>query len=300
MPATVQTLASDVLRVVRGQATYYQVRKAIEDALKWIDQQANWEFLHKETNLNVEAPYSTGTVSVTAGATAVTGAATVWSVPWKYKTIKLTDRQMPYAVASFGSAITLTLGSALSGSTNISGGTYQIYQRRYALPTDCEPGRDLFIRGPMGTGPDADGIIVKKGKLAFDRISDPRFTAGRTVYYTDDEYDQVNYVPTIAMYPFPTLAGEYFLSYYTTLTIPTLDSDRVMIPPAFEAAVVKLAAANVKLDNGSQGWLALQQQGQEMVRALFVRFGASAAYDNRPEMGAPRDMFASDSLFYTN
>jgi hypothetical protein len=73
-----------------------------------------------------------------------------------------------------------------------------------------------------------------------------------------------------------------------------------MIPPAFEAAIVKLAAANMKLDMGSQGWLALQQQGQEMVRNLFVRFGASAAYENKPTPSQPRGDWASDSLLYTS
>jgi len=299
MPRTILSLGSDVIREVRGQATYYEARKAIENALNWVDSQANWEFLHKETNLNVEAPYSTGTVSVTAGTTAVTGAGLVWNTGWRYKTIKFADRQMPYLIASFGSPTTLILTTALSGTANISSGDYQIYQRRYALPSDCEPGRDLFIRGPRATGPDGDGIIPKRGKLSFDKLADPHFTAGRTVYYSDDEYDQTNNVPTIALHPWPTLAGEYFLSYYTKLTVPTADGARIMIPEAFEMAVVKLAAAEIKQRNNHQGWLALQQQGQDMVRGLFLRFGASAAYETRPIVSEPPDMFASNSILYT-
>jgi len=302
MPArTVVSLAHDTLREVRGQATYYDARKAIENALNWIDAQTNWEFLHKESLINVEPPYSTGTVSVTAGTTAVTGSATVWSASWAYKTIKLANRQLPYAVASFGSATALTLGSALSGSANITAGTYQIYQRRYALPTDCEPGRDLFIRGPQTTGSRGGGVIPKKGRLTFDRLADPFFQSGPPMIYSDDAYDETANVATIALYPFPTVSGEYFLNYYKKLTIPLADAARIMIPEAFEMAVIKLAAAELKQRNNNQGWLALHQQGQEMVRSLFLRFGASPAYENlaNESSGGPADMFAADSLLYT-
>ncbi|MGH9845207.1 MAG: hypothetical protein ACREEM_41350 [Blastocatellia bacterium] len=301
MARTILSLSHDVLREVRGQATYYEARKAVENALNWIDALTNWEFLHKEGLINVEPTYSTGTVAVTAGATAVTGTGTVWSASWSYRAIKFADRQLPYLIASIGSATALTLASPLSGSVNITAGSYQIYQRRYALPTDCEMGRDLFIRGPRMTGTRGDGIIPKKGRLEFDREADPFFQSGPPRIYSDDAYDETNNLPTIAFHPYPTIAGEYFINYYKKLTVPqSPESARIMIPESFEAAVLMLAAAEVKQRMNHQGWLALQQQGRELVRSLFTRFGASPAYENlaRADYEELPEMFGASGQLY--
>lgn len=301
MARTVLHFVSDILREVKGQATPLEARQALQDALNFIDSKTNWEFLLKATNLNVEPSYSTGTVSATAGTTAVTGSGTTWSTGWKYKTIKFADRQMPYAVASFGSATSLTLDSALSGSTAISGGTYLIYQRRYALPTDCEPGRDLFIRGPRGTGYDARGVIPKKGRMGFESTLDPQYNYGPTMNYSDDEYDETNNVATIRLDPYPTASGEYYLVYYKKLTVPTTDASRIMIPEAFETAVILIGASFIKRRSNMQGWLNLRTDAESMLATLYNRFGASAAYEDAIDYAMNCDsLYAESSLMYTS
>lgn len=301
MPRTVGQFVHDILREVRGQATPLEARQALQDSLNYVDTKSNWEFLLKWKNLNVETTYSTGTVSVTAGAVAVTGASTAWSTLWRYKTIKFADRQMPYAVASFGSGTSLTLDSALSGSDNITGGRYLIFQRRYALPTDCEPGRDLFIRGPRPVG--CNGIIHKKGRLSFEIKSDPTYQTGLPYCYTDDEYDETNNVGTILIDPYPTRADEYRLVYYKKLTVPTADSARVIIPEAFETLLIKKAAAMIKQRGGQQGWLALDQQAENLILALYSRFGASPAYENILEImdrSDSSDVYGESGLLYAD
>jgi hypothetical protein len=298
---TVLHFVSDILREVKGQATALEARQALQNALNFIDSKTNWEFLLKATNLNVEPAYSTGLVSATAGTTSVTGSGTTWSTGWTYKTIRFAARQMPYAVASFGSATSLTLGSVLSGSANIAAGGYTIYQRRYALPTDCEPGRDLFIKGTRGTGVFGEGVIVKQGRMSFETKSDYQYQSGNTSMYSDDEYDETNNLATIRLDPYPTVSGEYYLVYYKKLTVPTLDSSRIMIPEAFEMAVVKLAAAEIKQRNNMQGWLNLQTQAEGLLATLFNRFGASAAYEDQIEIAMDdwNAIYATSSLMYT-
>lgn len=299
MPRTVVQFVHDILREVRGQATPLEARQGLQDALNYVDAKTNWEFLLKEKILNIQETYSTGTVSVTAGTTTVTGTGTVWSTGWQYKTIRFGDRQMPYAIASFGSGTSLTLDSALSGSSNITGGNYLIYQKRYALPTDCEPGRDLFLRGPRSVG--RGGVIHKKGRMSFEDYADPMYV-GTPTCYTDDEYDEVNNVATIRIDPYPTRAEEYKVVYYKKLTVPTADSARVMIPEAFETLLIKLAASAIKQRNNHQGWLALTAQAEEMLRALYNRFGASPAYEDILEVMDARDSIgphAESGLLYS-
>lgn len=300
MPRTVGQFVHDILREVRGQATSLEARQALQDSLNYVDSKSNWEFLIKEKNLNVEATYSTGTVAVNAGSAAVTGTLTVWDTTWKYKTIKFNDRQIPYAVASFGSPTGLTLDTVLSGSTNITGGTYLIFQRRYALPTDCEPGRDLFIRGPRPLG--RDGIIHKKGRVSFEERSDPTYQTGQPYCYTDDEYDETDNVATIRIDPYPVKAEEYKLVYYKKLTVPTADAARVIIPEAFESLLIKKSAAIIKQRGGQQGWLALDQQAEQLLQSLYNRFGASPAYENILEImdrGAQIGVYGESGLLYT-
>lgn len=284
---------------MRGQCTHLEARQAIQNAIDHVDSKCNWEFLLKSANLNIEPTYTTGTVAVAAGGTAVTGTGTTWVVSWRYKTIKLQNRLLPIKVSSFGSATAAVLANPLSGSTNITADTYVLYQNRYALPSDCDPGRDLLIRGPVGVGPDGWGFIPKIGRMAYEDMF-PAY-GGNVLYYTDDEYDETNNVGTIQFGPnYPVASGEYQIVYYKKLTVPTTDAGVVAhIPQAFERVLINRAAAELMRTKNMQGWVALQTEADTMLQQLYARHAASPAYEQ--QLQGLRDMpeiFSQDSLMH--
>jgi hypothetical protein len=295
---TVVQYIQDILREVRGQATASEARQALQNSINYVDSKGNWEFLLKSAALSIEPPYRTGTVSITAGTTAVTSSGATWSTLWKYRDILFSTREMPYAIASFPTASTATLAAAISGTASIVTGTYVIYQARYALPADCEPGRDFFIRGPNGSGPKGDGIITKLGRLSFEHKVNWQ-TSGQVLHYTDDEFDETARTATIRLWPYPSGSAGYYLCYYKKMTVPTADADYVMVPEAFEKMLINRAACEIMRSKAMPGWVGLSQDAEGMMRALHGRFTASAGYDQSLQVTDDENpLYAESDLLY--
>jgi hypothetical protein len=283
MARTGLQMAADVIREARGQADMQEARQALQDAFNKIDGLANWEFMKKEVLMNFRAVYSTGHVAVSAGGTAVTGSGTVWDPTWTYQEIKFASRRLAYPVTVIGGATSLTLASALSGTAAITSDTYRLYQPRFALPTDCEPARDMRIKGPQGWGRYGDGDLSKleQGRVANRRI-DEIGAPNNPVFWTDDEFDDAAHVGTIRLWPFPTVAGEMRLTYYRKLPAPTSSSVTVL-PEAFERLPILIAASQLMRLRKQMGWQERDAEATMMLKALYARHAASPAYENRPE-----------------
>lgn len=121
-----------------------EIMQALNTAHLEIHGAYDWPWAYKEVNINVNPPYSTGTVSVALNSTAVTGVGTTWDVSWTNKRIRLANGQ-DWLVASIGGVGTLTLAQPYHGETALSGETYTIYQDVYQMPADFEPGKDLTV-----------------------------------------------------------------------------------------------------------------------------------------------------------
>jgi len=123
-----------------------QAQQLVSDAFLQLCQEEDWQFLITETVLTTEAPYSTGTVVSTPGSTAVVGTATVWVNTWTRKVIVLNGT--PYRIASVTDNTNLVLEAEYGGPAALSAASYDIYQDEYALPADCDWGRDLYFLDP--------------------------------------------------------------------------------------------------------------------------------------------------------
>lgn len=308
---TVKQFVSDITREVRGQCTSLEAQQALRDALDIIDSKANWEFLVTKTLVNLNAPYSDGYVAVISPmGTGVAGSGTSWAAlnaaPYtaKYLSLKTSSRRMPYDVLSISNNILLFLTTPLSGTTGVSANeSYVLYQTRYALPADCEPGRDLKLTGPIGMGMDGTGGIRKIPNLSFERKRQLlQVSPGGPWWYTDGPYDETNKVATIQVWPYPTAAGELRLTYYRKLTIPTAVTDNVMIPEAFERLPIMLAAAQIMQTKNQQGWLEKKTMAEKMMGDLYARHAVSPAYDTEIEpslSGHSSEMAGMDGSLYT-
>lgn len=305
---TLLEATSDVLREVRGQATNYEAVQALQDAINAIDASANWEFLIATRLINLHAPYSTGTVSINSGTNIVTLAGGTWPTevsPFgEYREIKFADRGLPYKVSVVTDATHATLTTNLSGtaSTHIVNGAYVLYQARYPLPIDCEPGRELTLKGPASIG-----NIRKIERMTYDRRW-TELTGGSSfpMRYTDDEYDSANANGTIRLEPYPTTAIEVRLTYYRKMIVPEAGSQILMIPEAFERAPILAAAANILRRKNMPGWQIMRQEAADLLNKMYNRYAASAAYEGKVEpdfsdiLDGQDEIWGGDSLMYTS
>lgn len=296
---TVQQYMMDIFRATGGQAHMGQVQQALSDALKLMDSKGNYVFLGTTSLLSTDAPYSTGTVSVTGGTATVTGTGTAWSPFWVNREIKFGARELPYGIASVDSPTSLTLAQNLSGA-DIVNGSYVMYRAVYPLPTDCEPGRDQMIRGGIAHG--RRGRIVKFTRpLHESRATDLR-GGGNILWFTDEMVDTQG-IGYIRLYPYPSAVYDLRLFYYRSMRLPTGLADTLPIPPAFEMCPIKLATAAIKKGKGMQGWMQDEKEGNDMMNDLYNRHAASAAYEQMSDpddnYGDPAGLYGESDFLYT-
>ena len=99
---------------------------------------ADWDPLIKEANLSMTAYYNTGTATVSAGSTSVTGVGTTWTTAMtstdSYK-IKFSGNDNVYDFTYVG-ATSGTISPALSQATDLTTVSYKIFRDEYSLASD--------------------------------------------------------------------------------------------------------------------------------------------------------------------
>lgn len=290
----------DVVRETSGQANVTECFQAIKDAVKAIDSQGNWTFLHADRNISIHPPYSAGTISGSGGSAVVTGTGTSWDTGWFGRTLVF-DGRLDYPVFGVGGPTALTLRDTLSGSDAFVDRPYTIYAYRYLLPDDCEPGRDVVLKGSSNYG--RGGEIRKYPRALHERRKyETASVSGCPRWYTDGELDEATNRPSIILYPFPSAATELRLFYYHSFSIPNSVAHFITVPMAFERLIILKASSIIMGRKKMPNWLEKETEANKMMADLFNRHGASSAYDLQIEVGdydeyMPGDAF-QDSIYY--
>lgn len=146
-PLTLSELRTDFLNRVR-EATGVTATNTIVDRylnLGLVDMHLHkqWWWAERRDVIVTRDDYSTGTVTVSEGATAVTGASTVWTTANAFGVnnaraddkITLGAVSDVYRISAVGSATSLTLASRFTGS-DLSAGSYTVFQDEYSLASD--------------------------------------------------------------------------------------------------------------------------------------------------------------------
>jgi hypothetical protein len=149
-PTTYSDLYTDLMNRVRADTTTTAqitlAKRYVNVALQDVHIQQNWPWAERRAVLQVQAPYTDGTVAIAlATRTTVTGTGTLWNTAvtgmgftnvtagGKMQFAGTTD---PYGVATVTSDTALTLTDRYLGSTALSGATYTFYKDEYALAAD--------------------------------------------------------------------------------------------------------------------------------------------------------------------
>ncbi len=106
----------------------------IADVYRDILRELAWTRENVTTVLQTAAPYTTGTVTLTHGSTAVTGSGTTFTTAMTGRGFRATGRDEIYEF-SYVSATAATLDRPFEGTTGSTG--YKIFQFVYLLPSDC-------------------------------------------------------------------------------------------------------------------------------------------------------------------
>lgn len=149
--------AGDFIREAMSRLAGLQELEAktlYSDALRYLYAKHGWRFLLQNDILSTEAPYETGTVSVTNGTAAVVGSGTTWSTGWANRRIVISGQPQVYDLLVTG-ATTATLRAGgvnklWPGATD-SGLTYRIYRDIYTLSSACDWGRDFIWWDPANS-----------------------------------------------------------------------------------------------------------------------------------------------------
>lgn len=282
-------LTSEVYRQLNApaqRATVFEIQQAINDALNEIYSYHNWHFLIDRYDIPTVGTYTTGTVTVTQGATAVSGSGTAWDTNWANKKIFIEGDPAERMINGFTTPTDLSLRFPYSSSlTTTTGLTYTIYQDEYPVP--ISPGRDIMIINPTLRL----RLIKPERYTAEDRTTWTRFVGGPgPTLYTDAGTDISGKIPGTIASPttgqilfkfFPTFnAVQTLILYYYRTFFPLVnDADTTVLPQEFEDVLIKLALYRLRKTYGLPGWIEDMKMAFRQLVQFRERDNLQTAYD---------------------
>ena len=236
---------------VTSQAKRY-ANTALHDMVFGFEYKLPW--LERNATLIVQAPYTTGTVSVAAGSTTLTGVTTLWDTNNTYGVknarttgkLNLGDNNI-YSVNAVGGDTSITLNERYVASADLSASTYIYFEDEYSLASD-------FLKL----------VDVKRFTTAYDipvigrnefrkRYPRPNISGTpRVCTLLDKSFSgSTSPVMTVQFYPYPSTTMLIPYSYITTnLAVSSAgveaasmssDDDEPALPKRYRNAIVEYA-----------------------------------------------------------
>jgi len=243
------------VEIVVSTENLNKLKTLINVAYDMVCSSFEWWFLQKKFIINLEPPYSTGTVDVTEKSSAIVGSSTLWAANVAAKGMFNVDGDAEISpIQSVGSNTAIVLGVTDTEVTykedTATGKSYNIWTNVYALPSDfkemLQPHQAFWPFYPQPLG------IREFRRMQRDFGTDE----GKPEFYTlesDEDGTQ-----SIIFTPFPdelsTVEGDYVLE----VTPLSADGDKPLIPRDYRDAIAWKAL---------QGWF--QGERNDMERARY-------------------------------
>ena len=199
MPNTYPKTSDDIVYAVRVRAKVASDDTNNIDAIKTFIQQrylnicteTRWRWLRNDRDLKIEAPYTTGTVSVTNDSRTITGSGTSWTEAMVGAKIVINDGEI-FEILSVSSATSLSISERYQGTT-ASSLAYSIYRDEYPLWPDFDQIENIWHDYSNMAG---NGKVypVSPDEMVVLKTSKPS-SNGKAIYYTIDGVDTYNSVP---------------------------------------------------------------------------------------------------------
>ena len=283
-------LTHEVLRSVNSpvqKATVFDAQQAINDSYRDLCQHYNWPWLLDRYDIALEAPYTTGTISVAIGSTTVTGVGTAWNFAagaagWWNKKLLLTPNNVGLEIVQFNSATQLTLRFPFTAGAAVVNSGYQVYQDDY--PTPVISGHDMVFSNPQWlmmriNKVDSWTMVDKTQFQPFLAVQGPQMVAdsGADWNTLSPTYNQ----PRFRFWPIPNSAQIITMQYYKIPVPLALDADLTILPPEFEEILIKTARFRIKQRFGIQGWMEDQRTAAQALIEFKNRQATAVALDQQ-------------------
>lgn len=214
-----------------------QVLQFINNRYQEICMGTHWRWLKAAYDFNLEAPYSTGTVSATLGDATVTGVGTAWSTQnVQPKDVIFFDSvSQVYHVASRTSSTELELETEFSGDESITDDTYTIGRNQYELPSTTDHLISFII--------DSKHKMIPLGVEDFRRLqaTDPT-RVDMPQYYSMVRRDTDDDSVYMEVFPTPDKAYQCHIDYTVRILYLEDDTDCYPIIPDRYRAVLYYGA----------------------------------------------------------
>jgi hypothetical protein len=143
--STLGQLRQEIVQIAPGVALPV-IGGFIRDRYTQVLDTLNWTRLYAQAILEIPSTYNTGTVAVTNGTTALTGAGTTWTALMTGRMFRIGSESQWYNF-SYLSATTGTLDRAYMGTTAAAAG-YKLNQNLVVLPAEARIIEDVICLDP--------------------------------------------------------------------------------------------------------------------------------------------------------
>jgi hypothetical protein len=196
----------------------------------------HWRWLKAAYDFNLDAPYSTGTVTATLGSTDVTGTSTAWtSVLVQAKDLFFVDgSSVVYHVSERTSSTTLSLETEFSEDTTTDSG-YTIARNQYRLPSSTDHLVSFIVN--------SQDKMIPLGLSDFRRVQASQAgLTGQPKYYTMSRRDTDDDAVYIEVYPSPDKQYQCHIDYTVRIAFLEDSTDCYPIIPDRYRAVLYYGA----------------------------------------------------------
>lgn len=229
------------LRRMSGNKTGAQadarIIQAGNDALDQLAKERDWSWYLRRGYLSIQAPYRTGTVSITQGsqqATLVGGTWPTWAASGK---LYVSNSTPAIDVLSRDSATVLTLAGAWN-NTAVTGGTYTLFQDAYTLPVN-------LLRF---------GYILPGQNWGWGGAPTPIENIWRlqNVFTTSNSFPAQFGIAQgkVIVYPYPSQAATFGYTFRARPQPLSSSSDIIDIDPAFKEVLWKAGTYQISVQFG--------------------------------------------------
>jgi hypothetical protein len=262
-PTTFEDLYTDLANVVRVNVsqsdTLIQLKRYINICLHdmHVNYQYKFPWCERQSTLITMAPYTTGTVSIPAGSTTLTGSGTAWNTVNTYNVknmrtggkVTIAGSTDIYRVASVSGDTSATLSTRYVASSDASAAEYRYFEDAYGLATDFLRPVDQQIFS------DAWGIPLIDRTEFRRRYPRPNIPGKPQVACILDEGFNATTTPVrkIVFHPYPDAAYVIPYAYVSSavgvdssglnLTSLSATSDEPIVPLRYRHCIVLGAAA---------------------------------------------------------
>jgi hypothetical protein len=212
------------LRLWVPDAPIFLAQTLIRDRYRRAAERRPWSALRKEGQFLVQAPNTTGTVTLVRGSATITGSGTAFAATDQYRQFQVGQKAPTYTITTVDvGAQTLTLDHVYGGAS-ATGSTFRIIDAYVTAPLDFM--QFIVVYDPLQNWRLRHWMTQQD--LA--KLDPARSSAGTPWALVDRSFDPITKRPQYELWPF-TVSNRVY-SYYYVSRVPDLvnDTDEVIYP----------------------------------------------------------------------